>query len=342
MIKQMRNSRTEGSLQRSKNTENQICDRPGGRYGERNMRRIRIICCALALMLCAAGSGQVVSAGQTTGEENTADQGAEKNGCADASFHADQAQGNEQVKLDLSATEYGYVAVLAYSGVRLKFQVIKGEVTYNYDMSGDGTPSVFPIQSGDGRYTFRVLEKVAEGKYAVVYTADCDVKLQSEFEPFLRPSDYVSYDAESDCVKKAAELAGSEESRLGVVENIYDYICEEITYDRELAATVKSGYLPDPDETLATGKGICFDYASLAAAMLRSQGIPVKMVFGYVSPDDLYHAWNMFYTEETGWVTVGYEVSADSWNRLDLTFSANGKDSRFIGDGGNYKDAYYY
>ena len=76
--------------------------------------------------------------------------------------------------------------------------------------------------------------------------------------------------------------------------------------------------------------------------MLRSQGIPTKMVFGDVSPDDIYHAWNMFYTEETGWVTVKYEVKAGSWNRLDLTFSANGADSSFIGDGGNYLDELYY
>ena len=294
------------------------------------------------MMVCAAWGRTSVSAGQTTDEEKTTGTGGTKSGFAEASFHADQAQGNQSAKIDLSATEYGYVALCAYSDVRLKFQVLKGDTTYTYDLAGDGTPSVFPIQSGDGHYTFRVLEKVAEGKYAVVYTAECDVKLLSEFEPFLRPSDYVSYDQDSSCVKKASELEASEESRLGVVEEIFDYICEEVTYDKELAATVKSGYLPDPDETLATGKGICFDYASLAAAMLRSQGIPVKMVFGYVSPDDLYHAWNMFYTEETGWVTVGYEVSADSWNRLDLTFSANGKDSEFIGDGGNYTDAYYY
>jgi hypothetical protein len=76
--------------------------------------------------------------------------------------------------------------------------------------------------------------------------------------------------------------------------------------------------------------------------MLRSQGIPTKLIFGYVSPNDVYHAWNMFYTPETGWVTVSYQVSADSWNRLDLTFSANGADDSFIGDGGNYSDVYFY
>ena len=76
--------------------------------------------------------------------------------------------------------------------------------------------------------------------------------------------------------------------------------------------------------------------------MLRSQGIPAKVIFGYVSPDDLYHAWNMFYTDQTGWVTVNYEVSGDDWNRLDLTFAANGADSDFIGDGSNYSELYFY
>ena len=49
-----------------------------------------------------------------------------------------------------------------------------------------------------------------------------------------------------------------------------------------------------------------------------------------------------FYTEETGWVTVDYQVSEETWNRLDLTFSANGADGTFIGDGSNYTDMYYY
>ena len=91
-----------------------------------------------------------------------------------------------------------------------------------------------------------------------------------------------------------------------------------------------------------TGKGICFDYAALAASMLRSQGIPTKMIFGYVAPQGLYHAWNMFYTPQSGWVTVSFEVRGENWTRMDLTFSANGADATFIGDGSNYSDVYYY
>ena len=81
---------------------------------------------------------------------------------------------------------------------------------------------------------------------------------------------------------------------------------------------------------------------ALAAAMLRSQGIPTKIIFGYVAPNGLYHAWNMFYTEKEGWVTVEFRTEPERWNRIDLTFAANGSDSTFIGDGTNYTDIYQY
>lgn len=249
---------------------------------------------------------------------------------------------NNGVKLDLSATAEGYVAVSAVSDARLKFQVLKDDVTYTYDIGSDGAPSVFPLQSGNGTYTFRVMENVAESKYAVKYATDAEVNLKDEFQPYIRPSEYADYTEDSACVKLASGFSAEAGDELDVVSAVFDYICESVTYDKEKAETVKSGYLPDPDETLASGKGICFDYASLAAAMLRSQGIPTKVIFGYVSPNDLYHAWNMFYTKETGWVTVEYEVSADTWNRLDLTFSANEADETFIIDGANYTDVYIY
>ena len=261
---------------------------------------------------------------------------------ATAAFHPDLAEGSAQALIDLSAVDEGYVAVSAISDKRLKFQVRKDEFTYNYDLASDGTHSIFPLQCGDGLYTFRVMENIAESKYAPLYSTECEVTLRDEFQPFLRPSDYAAYDESSECVRKTAELAAACSSKLEVVSAVYAYVCEHIQYDHEKAATVQSGYLPKVDETMRSGKGICFDYAALAAAMLRSQGIPTKIIFGYVAPDNLYHAWNMFYTEESGWVTVSFEVSDNSWNRIDLTFSANGADDDFIGDGSHYTDVYFY
>ena len=55
-------------------------------------------------------------------------------------------------EIDLSAVSQGYVAVRAQSDKRLKCQVVYGDVKYNYDLPRDGTPVVYPLQSGNGQY----------------------------------------------------------------------------------------------------------------------------------------------------------------------------------------------
>lgn len=260
---------------------------------------------------------------------------------ADVAFDESAASGQDGVLFDLSHTALGYIGVSAKVDGRLKFQVLFGDSTYTYDLPADGTPTFFCLQSGDGTYTFQVMKNTTGNKYVKLYGNTAEVKLQDEFQPFLRPSQYVPYAADSACVAKAKELASGASDQLDVVNAVYDYIQKNVAYDQEKADTVQSGYLPVPDETLSTGKGICFDYAALAAAMLRSQGIPVKMIFGYVT-GDIYHAWNLFYTDETGWVAVKYEVSGETWQRIDLTFSASGVDENFISDSNNYTEVYEY
>ena len=299
---------------------------------------------ALALLLCGCGAGEAVPASApSSGAVRSSDGGSyTAPPFREAVFHEELAEKSGECFIDVSALEEGYVAVSAVSDKRLKFQVIKGEETYNYDIASDGTPSVFPLSCGDGEYRFRIMENVSESRYAEKFALTRTVKLIDEFQPFLRPSDYVSYKSDSLCVQKAAELAADADTDIEVVSAIYKYICSNVKYDTKKAETVQSGYLPDPDETLSTGKGICFDYASLAAAMLRSQGIPTREIVGYVSPDGVYHAWNMFYTTETGWVTVKFQANGSEWTRMDATFAAGGASQKYIGDGGNYTDIYRY
>lgn len=259
-----------------------------------------------------------------------------------ATFNEELSQGNNNVKLDLSSVEQGYIAISANSDKRLKLQVTKDEEVYTYDVDSSGIPSTFPLQCGNGIYSFRLLENVEESSYASIYFAEADVKLIDEFQPYIRPNDYVNYTESSACIQKANELAQGAESETDIIIKVFNYIRENVSYDTEKAKTVQTGYLPDPDSTMNDKKGICFDYASLAAAMLRSQGIPTKVIFGYVSPDDLYHAWNMFYTKENGWVTLEYKVTTNTWNRLDITFSVQGANEAFIINNNNYMDIYYY
>ena len=257
-------------------------------------------------------------------------------------FHPDKAQGKNGALIDVSTAKEGYVGVTIRSDKLIKFQVTFGQVNYNYNVKADGTANFFPLQSGNGSYRFRLLENVSDNRYRELCSVTSDVVLQDEFQPYLHSSTYVPYTKDSNCVKKAAELAKNANDALGVVTAVFDYVRTNITYDYEKARTVKAGYLPNPDELLKSGKGICFDFSALTAAMLRSQGIPTKMIFGYVAPDNIYHAWNMFYTKETGWVTVGYQVSKSSWNRLDITFSAGGKEISEIINSKNYSDVYCY
>ena len=78
--------------------------------------------------------------------------------------------------------------------------------------------------------------------------------------------------------------------------------------------------------------------------MLRSQGIPSKLVVGYAGT--AYHAWISVWTEETGWVDGVIYFDSKTWHRMDPTFasSANRSDSimQYIGNGANYTTKYLY
>lgn len=305
------------------------------------MKLLKMFCCAVSLSAALYTAGGVFQS-VSYAEENPSSGSYIIPEMTEAEMNHEAAEGTGKVKIDLSSTDKGYVAVSAESSRRLKFQVITGETTYNYDLRSDGTPAIFPLQSGDGEYRFRVMENTTASRYAELYSTSKKVSLESEFAPFLVNSDYVPYSADSGCVGKARGLAEKCTDTVSVIRNIYGYICDSVTYDYEKAKSVRSGYLSDPDSTMNSGKGICFDYSALAAAMLRSLGIPTKMIFGYVAPDGVYHAWNMIYSAERGWIAADLAVSGDSWARVDLTFAANGADGSFIGNGENYADVYTY
>lgn len=246
--------------------------------------------------------------------------------------------------IDTSHLSQGYVAASARASSRLKFQVTLGDVSYNYDLPKDGTAIVCPLNMGDGTYSFSVWQNTEGNRYVELTSPAVveDVYLESEFAPFIRPSFYCSYTSSSASVEKARELCADAENQGDVLKNVYTYIVDNIKYDTDKAVSVAdaTGYVPNPDSTLASGMGICFDYSSLAAAMLRSQGIPCKIMTGYVSPGNIYHAWNMVYIDGS-WTTVSIDISSKTWTRIDTTFAAGGS-SDFTGDGTMYTDRYTY
>lgn len=255
--------------------------------------------------------------------------------------------GNDVVLLDASNTSEGYIMV-NYSGSneKVKLQIVTpDETTYTYTVSVIGDYAVYPLSGGSGAYKVSVLESasIEENLYAVVFTQDLDVTITNEFSPFLYPNYYINFSQDSSCVSKGQELAEDCYSDLDVVTNIYNYVIEHITYDNDKAENVSSGYVPDPDETLSTGTGICFDYASLMSSMLRSQNIPTKLEVGYSG--DVYHAWISCYVDEIGWVDNIIQFDGENWSLIDPTLGANNSSSSvkdYIGDGSNYMTKYTY
>jgi transglutaminase-like putative cysteine protease len=254
-----------------------------------------------------------------------------------------------QSEVDATTADKGYISV-KYTGKdtkRIKVRVEKGEVQYNYDLNVNGKAEIYSMQLGDGAYKIKVMQNTTENKYAVIQTCEFTVKLESQFAPFLITTQYVNYTGESATVKKAAELAKGMTDPLAKVDAIYKYITELLTYDYDKAKTVASTYLPEVDKILEAKKGICFDYSALMAAMLRSQGIPTKLVTGYVAPSDVYHAWNEVYIEGKGWVKTGnLTFDGKQWKIMDSTFQSSGGSSKeiqkLIGDGTSYSVKYIY
>ncbi len=247
-------------------------------------------------------------------------------------------------QIDYSHTEEGYV-MIRYTGQteqRLKV-LVKGPTTkYSYNLPKQEW-TVFPLSDGSGTYEIGVYENVTGNKYATVLTLDYQVTLLDEFAPFLRPNQYVNFSQDTHAVALGLELTKQLEDPLAKVEAVYDYVVETLEYDYEKAATVKSGYLPDLDQVLADRKGICFDYAALMTAMLRSQQIPCKLVIGYAG--STYHAWISVWTEESGWVDGIIFFDGHQWKRMDPTFASTSAQSDEIMEfirSGDYKVKYLY
>ena len=171
------------------------------------------------------------------------------------------------------------------------------------------------------------------------------VQLSNSLAPFLRPNQYVNYSDGSAAVQKARELTAGAPDNLSRVQAVYDWVVANLSYDYSKAGTIQSGYLPDVDAVLAQKSGICFDYAALMAAMLRSQGVSVKLLIGYTSTGE-YHAWINVWSGEAGWMDGVIYFDGNAWKLMDPTFASTGKQSKsvmdFIGNTANYKERFAY
>lgn len=259
----------------------------------------------------------------------------------------DKVYEESDVVIDASNTKDGYVMVKYSGNKKDKIKILitsPNDVTYNYNAKNKGEYEAFVLSEGSGKYNIGVYKNITGTEYSTLYTKEIKVSIEDELRPFLISSQYVNFDENDKAVKIAKEKTKGSKDELEKVSKIYNYVIKNISYDNVEASSVESGYLPNINEVVKTKKGICFDYAALMTAMLRSVDVPTKLVIGYSG--DAYHSWVNVYTKESGWVDKVIQFDGKKWTLMDPTFaSALGsakKTADYIGDGSKYKVKYIY
>jgi hypothetical protein len=248
--------------------------------------------------------------------------------------------------LDFSNAAAGYVSVMSYLGdTKVKVLVESaGSDRYQYVINSGNYYATIPLTTGNGTYTVSVHENLYDDQYAGILSQDVSVEGIDEFAPFLYPNQIVEFSAGDATVQLSQQVTENATSDVEAVDQIYMYVVQNFSYDYDKAASVAPGYEPNNDDMLASRMGICYDFASLAATMMRAQRLPTKLDVGYCG--QAYHAWIEVYTTDQGWVRKKIEFAGNNWVRMDPTFDSSSKGtgdiSKIIGDGKNYQPIFYY
>lgn len=209
-----------------------------------------------------------------------------------------------------------------------------GGAPYTYKIDG---PTRVTFTEGGGTYRVTVLQHVEGIRFRVACRAAVEVG-DAGSGAFTGPTAMVRYGPDSELAVKAARLCEGSRTGTDGIRAVYRFVTGHMSYDAGKARAIAAGEwtggsVPDPDEAYASGKGVCYDIAGLMAAMLRSQGVPCKLVYGHV--DGMYHAWCMVLPDRDG-TAGGMALKAGEWSLLDPTLGLSSNErlaQRYAADG---------
>lgn len=219
----------------------------------------------------------------------------------------------DQVTFDKTSADQGLlkVSVNVSGSEKIKIIIQKDEKKYIYDLKNNIKTETFPLQLGNGEYKISVLKNISDNKYSPISSDSVTVNLTDPNIVFLQSIQNIRWSIGTQAVSKATELIkGFKEGNVRL-DKIYEFVINNYNYDYDKATNVQTGYVPEVDEMYITQKGICYDYSSMFAAMLRSFGVPTRLIKGYSSNVDGYHAWNEVYDEKN-----------KTWIVIDTTYDA--------------------
>lgn len=197
--------------------------------------------------------------------------------------------------------------------VKVKLLVqLTGGTQYKYDIPKGSVNINIPLTQGNGEYKIVLCRNISGTKYAVMQTVSITQRLADEDVAYLSSNYIIDWDMTNAAIKKAQSLA--KKGGKNKIKYIYDFVVKNYTYDYSKASNINdiaknAAYIPNINNIYTEKKGICYDYSVLLASMLRSVGVPTKVVTGYTVNADVYHAWNNVYADS-------------KWNVVDTTYDA--------------------
>lgn len=212
---------------------------------------------------------------------------------------------------------------------KIKLMVKHDDFKYVYNLKSQALYVPFPLQMGNGSYNLDIYENTTGNKYKRTFFSQTTLTLENPNIVFLTSMQQITWTNDDAAIDKANELINAYKrsefpdllledvilSDREIIDILYNYVVKNITYDYNKIETLNYDYIPDIDEILEAKSGICYDYSVLLGAMLRSQGIPAKLIKGYSSFTDVYHAWNEIYlSDEERWAVV--DTTYDSYMYL--------------------------
>jgi hypothetical protein len=214
---------------------------------------------------------------------------------------------NTELIISEEFLESGFISVTNGTSEPVKILIKKDNEKYYYNIQKKSAEINLPLQMGNGNYTIKVYVKKGDN-YTCTKEKTINLNLANENTVYLNSIQLIDFEKEG-FIENISEIFDDTLERNEKIEEIYEYIKNKYRYDRRKFRKLSNNYIPDPLEILDTNRGICYDFSSLFAAILRSENIECKLVMGYTENTDVFHAWNEVYYPET-----------ETWEIIDLSY----------------------
>ncbi|WZL73625.1 transglutaminase-like domain-containing protein [Clostridiaceae bacterium 35-E11] len=189
------------------------------------------------------------------------------------------------------------------------------------------------LTDGKGAYTISIMVHEKDRNYR--YGPSINIINIQEVNKYLVPTKHVESTNEV-VVSLSKAITKNQKTDRRKAKSIYDWVVNNIRYDFDKFNEHQNknyDHLYGALNTLKTKKGVCYDYASLTAALGRAAGLQVKMIKGE-GITNVYkglHAWNEIYiADEKKWISVDTTFGSTSNKNF---FDSSGFDKTHIQQG---------